>query len=178
MVTTCYASAAAKSNHPAAHTQCVSQSSSLTRPSPHRRVSGRSGWPATHHAPQPLRAAGLVPLARIRTRPGSPNSFSTSRMAADNNGVVLPVLTRQKSNVEARGKRTTSRKSWGGCCRARTQACSTCKGTHQTVSGGVLVQRQQMARAFAAQNPTVFSQFFQNVAVTHLGSFQTDATLL
>ncbi len=52
------------------------------------------------------------------------------------------------------------------------------QGTHQAVSGGVLVQRQQMTRAFAAQNPTVFGQLFQNVAVTHLGSFQPDSTLL
>ena len=51
------------------------------------------------------------------------------------------------------------------------------QGAHQTVSRGVLVQCQQMARAFATQCPAVLGQFFQYVAVTHFGALQANATL-
>ena len=41
--------------------------------------------------------------------------------------------------------------------------------TDQAVAGGVLVQRQQVAGALAAQQPATFFEFFQDVAVAHPG---------
>ena len=42
----------------------------------------------------------------------------------------------------------------------------------QAVAGAVFVQRQQMARAFSAQQPAALFKLFQHIAVAHLGTHQ------
>ena len=46
---------------------------------------------------------------------------------------------------------------------------------NQAVTGGVFVQRQQVAGALTAQNPLVLLEFFEHVTVTHLGAHKMHA---
>ena len=50
------------------------------------------------------------------------------------------------------------------------------QGADQAIAGGVLVQRQQMAGALAAEDPAALVQLLQHIAVAHLGPHEPNVS--
>ena len=93
--------------------------------------------------------------------------------------VVFPVETGLDAYVDERlGKECQFIQKRRECRFMASQSCQNLEGGNDTVSGGMFVQANQMTRTFPSQEPSLFLQGFQNVAVADIGANEIDFPFL
>ena len=178
MVTTCYASAAASPTLQQRNARCVSRPAHLTA---FRRIEflGAVGWPLASRLNHWLRSRVSFHWHESELRPDSPNSFSTSRMAADNNGLLFQSCPGKSRDVEKHlRKKDNPPQSWGRpACRYERRPAVLVKRSPNRLRWVLVHSASKWPEPHRPESSGVSSNS-SKTAVTHLARSQPDATLL